>query len=57
MSLASRILEELKQKVSTLTMIPSDGGCFEVSKDGKTIFSKLEQGRFPEESEVLAQLR
>ena len=37
-------------------MIRSSGGAFEVVKDGKLIFSKHEQGRFPEHEEVLAKL-
>jgi len=34
-------------------LIRSKGGAFEVVRDGETIFSKLRQGRFPEEGEVL----
>ena len=33
-------------------LIPSSGGAFEVSVDGKKIFSKLELGRFPTYQEV-----
>ena len=38
-------------------MIPSHGGVFEVTVDGKKIFSKKSLGRFPEEGEVLALIR
>ena len=34
-------------------LVPSDGGAFEVSKNGKLIFSKLQSGRFPDDGEVL----
>lgn len=34
--------------------MPSDGGCFEVSLDGRLLYSKLANGRFPEAGEVLA---
>lgn len=34
-------------------MIPSDGGRFEILADGKLIFSKLEQKRFPSNDEVI----
>lgn len=34
--------------------MPSDGGCFEVSLDGKLLYSKLATRRFPEPGEVLA---
>jgi selenoprotein W-related protein len=30
-------------------LIPASGGCFEVSLDGKLIYSKLETGKFPDE--------
>ena len=32
--------------------MPSSGGVFEVSRDGETIFSKRDTGRFPEYQEV-----
>ena len=35
-------------------LVPSDGGCFEVSRDGMPIFSKLASGRFPEDGEIRA---
>ena len=34
-------------------LIPSSGGCFEVVADGKKVFSKLDQGRFPEADELI----
>jgi selenoprotein W-related protein len=34
-------------------MIKSGGGLFEVTVDGKKIFSKKETGRFPEHDEIL----
>jgi predicted Rdx family selenoprotein len=33
-------------------LIPSDGGAFEVKKDERLVFSKLQVGRFPEDGEV-----
>jgi len=33
--------------------VPSDGGRFEVSVNGRLVFSKLGQQRFPEPGEVL----
>jgi selenoprotein W-related protein len=36
--------------------VPSSGGVFEVTADGRTIFSKRETGRFPEFEEIAAQL-
>ncbi len=37
-------------------IVPGARGAFEVIVAGRTIFSKLTEGRFPEEEEVLAQL-
>lgn len=33
--------------------MPGDGGCFEVSVDGKLLFSKLKLERFPDPGEIL----
>lgn len=37
-------------------MIPSDGGRFEIDVDGQPIYSKLESGQFPEDSEIVERL-
>jgi selenoprotein W-related protein len=34
-------------------MIPSTGGCFELSVGEKTLYSKLATGKFPDEEELL----
>jgi selT/selW/selH-like putative selenoprotein len=36
---------------------PGGKGQFDVVRDGDVVFSKREQGRFPEEAEVLSLLR
>jgi selenoprotein W-related protein len=33
-----------------LKLIPSKGGCFELTVDGKLLYSKLETGKFPDET-------
>jgi selenoprotein W-related protein len=50
--LTEKLLTELKDKIKRLVLIPSDGGRFEVTINGKHIFSKLETGRFPEYQEI-----
>jgi selenoprotein W-related protein len=50
--LADQILGSLKNKVSSLEIVPSGGGVFEVSQDGQVIFSKRESGRFPDWDEI-----
>ncbi len=46
------ILKEFKQDIESLTLVPSDGGKFEFSIDGNLVYSKLEEGRFPEYDEI-----
>jgi selenoprotein W-related protein len=38
----------LKQDIKSLTLVPSGGGAFEVTVNGKKIHSKLATGHFPE---------
>lgn len=38
------------------TLVKGSGGQFEVSLDGRKIFSKKAEGRFPEIAEILAHL-
>lgn len=50
--MTERLLKEYKKRIQGMTLIPSGGGLFEVTVDGKTVFSKKEQKRFPEYGEV-----
>ena len=40
-----------------LELEPGSGGCFEVSVDGEEIYSKLATGEFPEEADILDEVR
>jgi selenoprotein W-related protein len=51
------LLKEFEAKISSIRIIPSDGGRFEVSVDGKLIYSKLSTGRHAESGEVMALFR
>jgi selenoprotein W-related protein len=51
--LTSKLLTTYKQQILDLKLIPSKGGCFELSADGHLIFSKLEAGKFPEEQAMI----
>jgi len=42
-----------KYKDANIVFIAGSGGVFEVTRDGKLIFSKKELGRFPETDEIL----
>ncbi len=52
MGLTELILKGYKQKVKSYELIPSQGGVFEVEVDGKLVFSKKKEGRFPEWREI-----
>ena len=45
--------EVTKHRSVETELIKGSGGQFEVALDGKTIFSKKQQGRFPELREIL----
>jgi selenoprotein W-related protein len=51
--LAAKILASYKHRVKGLTLIPSSGGCFELSLDGDLVYSKLQSGSFPNEDEMV----
>jgi selenoprotein W-related protein len=47
--LTSKLLTTYKQQIRDLKLIPSGGGCFELSINGDLIYSKLKAGKFPDE--------
>lgn len=51
--MTSKLLTAYKQKISDLKLIPSDGGCFELSVNGDLVYSKLQTGKFPDEQWAL----
>jgi selenoprotein W-related protein len=54
--LSAQLLERFKQRISGLELVPKGGGCFEVEVDGDLIYSKLKEGRFPEETQIISQV-
>jgi selenoprotein W-related protein len=51
--LTAKLLPRYKRAISRFVMIPSDGGCFELTVGGKKLYSKLETGTFPNEDELV----
>lgn len=45
-----------KERGVEATLVRGGGGEFEVTVDGKLVFSKRAEGRFPEAEEVLAHI-
>ena len=47
------LLKHYEHVIETITLVPSDGGKFEVTANGQLIYSKLEAHRHAEPGEVL----
>ena len=54
--MAAKILE-LGDRVASLTLVPSGGGAFEVSANGKTLHSKLGSGEWPDFDALVSQIK
>ena len=52
--MTEKLLGEYKRDIAEFKLVPSDRGRFEVSVDGDLIFSKVQEGRFPEYDEIKA---
>ena len=52
MSLADELLKNYEHLIETMTLVPSDGGKFEVTVNGQLLFSKLQTHRHAEPGEV-----
>jgi selenoprotein W-related protein len=56
--MAQELLTTFAQEVGSVTLTPdATGGVFEVRVDGTTIWSRKEQGRFPEMREIKQSVR
>ena len=55
--MAEILMNEFSWDISGISLIPADGGAFEVSVGDKLMYSKLETGEFPEESILVDQIR
>ena len=51
--MAAKLLGTYKQQIKDLKLVPSGGGCFEVTVNGELVYSKLKTGKFPDEQWVL----
>jgi selenoprotein W-related protein len=51
--LTGKLLTTFKQSIRELKLVPSGGGCFELTADGDLLYSKLKTGKFPDEKWVL----
>ena len=51
--MTAKLLPRFKRAIARLVLVPSTGGCFELTVGGKLLYSKLETGQFPDEEELL----
>jgi selenoprotein W-related protein len=55
--LVDELLENFEPEIESVSLIPSDGGRFEVTVNGKLLYSKLQTGRHAQAGEVSALVR
>jgi selenoprotein W-related protein len=54
--LAAKLVTRFKQRIAGLRLIPSGGGCFEITVNGRLIYSKLETRQFPDEDRIVSEI-
>ena len=50
-------MDAFGERFSALKLIPGENGCFEVKLNGEIIYSKLQTGDFPENKQILDELK
>ena len=55
--MAQEILMTFGENITNLSLKPSSGGVFTIRLNGETLFSKKEEGRFPESKEIKQMIR
>jgi len=55
--LTAELMKEFEYKIESFSLVPSDGGKFEVSVNGDLVYSKLKTNRHAEPGEVADLLR
>lgn len=55
--MAQELLSTFEQELNELALQPDTGGIFEVSANGTLVWSRKEQGRFPEITELKQRVR
>jgi selenoprotein W-related protein len=54
---AQELLTTFQDEIGEVALIPGTGGVFEVRVDGQTIWSRKDEGRFPDLAELKQRLR
>lgn len=53
----AELTKEFEFDIKSISLVPSDGGKYEISVDDQLVYSKLKTGRHAEEGEVLDLVR
>ncbi|MBE3067607.1 MAG: Rdx family protein [Chloroflexi bacterium] len=53
MGLANELLKNFEPEIESITLIPSEGGRYEVTVNDKLVYSKLQTGRHADLGEVM----
>ncbi|MBI4005067.1 MAG: SelT/SelW/SelH family protein [Gammaproteobacteria bacterium] len=55
--MAQELLMTFAEELGEVALIPGGGGIFEIRLDGVTVFSRKNEGRFPESKEIKKRVR
>jgi len=55
--MAQELLSSFEAEIGRLTLVPGGGGVFEVCANGELVWSRAEEGRFPELAELKQRVR
>ena len=55
--MADHLVRQFKQNIEELTLLPSDGGRFEIKVNDEMIYSKLSTGQFPDNLSIEQEIR
>ena len=55
--MADHLVRQFKQNIDELTLLPSDGGRFEIKVNDEMIYSKLSTGQFPDNLTIEQEVR
>jgi selenoprotein W-related protein len=55
--LAAELLKEYEPEIEAITLVPSDGGRYEITVNDQLIYSKLKTGRHADPGEVAGLVR
>ena len=50
--MAAELLEKYEAVIESITLLPSDGGVYDITVNGKLVYSKMVTGRHAEPGEV-----